>query len=334
MISEVPIWQTNESFWWQMRERFLHSEIVFLGKDRIAMGILTDASEWKTALKSKSLGLDTQEKYGGKIKYAVTLSAGDLTKVEYGHATRLLTIEGNVNSVIPELPPFLYAYSEVQRQEDGKFTLHAAAASKNEEAVLILGNKGAGKTSLVLELCAKHGYKLVGNDVLIVGETNNDKKRIGVHCGDGVLKPRKLTMDRFPEFASVCEFDSQKSPYDAKAIIDPANIGIEVERAITPITKVVQIFLNADESALTISRPEMLPFRLNLHENASRYIKGAVTPLMDFSGDLIGSMPSFDRPELARKRATILERLITEVETLSISGGNIGEIANYLARKE
>jgi hypothetical protein len=45
---------------------------------------------------------------------------------------------------------------------------HAAAAVKDGQAVLIFGHKGAGKTTMVLEMAARHGFRIISTDRLFV----------------------------------------------------------------------------------------------------------------------------------------------------------------------
>ena len=67
------------------------------------------------------------------------------------------------------IPYFIHYILESERAKKGKATIHATAVSKNKKGILILGKQGSGKTSITLELCRKHGYSLIGNDLVLTG---------------------------------------------------------------------------------------------------------------------------------------------------------------------
>ena len=71
---------------------------------------------------------------------------------------------------------------EYQLSEKGIFLLHGAAVHNNEtnDSILIFGEKGMGKTSLVLDLCKKYNYSLVANDQVLI-QLQNDE----IHVLDG-----------------------------------------------------------------------------------------------------------------------------------------------------
>lgn len=57
----------------------------------------------------------------------------------------------------------------IKNQESrGTMILHAAAAAKDGKAVVIIGGKGAGKSTTLLELILRHGYKMVSGDKLFL----------------------------------------------------------------------------------------------------------------------------------------------------------------------
>jgi GTPase SAR1 family protein len=58
------------------------------------------------------------------------------------------------------LAPFL--------REQGYYLLHAAAVSRNGQALLLVGPSGSGKTTTCLNL-VQHGWQLLANDVVMVG---------------------------------------------------------------------------------------------------------------------------------------------------------------------
>ncbi len=51
-------------------------------------------------------------------------------------------------------------------------SIHGSAAAFHDQAVLIIGQPGSGKTKLLIELMAR-GFVLIGDDSLIISQKNN-----------------------------------------------------------------------------------------------------------------------------------------------------------------
>lgn len=261
--------------------------------------------------------------------YKLLISRGKEFFADYKQSKKELHISGNDSLISDELEFILYTYSEIPRNEKGRFTFHAAAVAKNNEGILILGDKGVGKTSLALSLCRDYGYQLVGNDVLILGK---DVDGIKIYKGDGIFRLRKLSVEKyFGELTKYLE-NSKASSYDHKISMKPEQLTIDMQKKPVGVKSVVQVFLNADESIpLEIGSPPQLQLKLNLIENASRYIRAMTTPVLEGEDfEYKGGLPSFDRPELFQNRATVLERLTQEPGVISVSGGNLNEVASYV----
>ncbi|MER6633693.1 hypothetical protein ABT301_36705 [Streptomyces sp. NPDC000987] len=64
-----------------------------------------------------------------------------------------------------------------QLLEDGWSVLHASAATRNRDAVLVLGGKGAGKTTSVL-LLARAGWEVLANDRVFVRPEPDGRVRV------------------------------------------------------------------------------------------------------------------------------------------------------------
>ncbi len=47
-------------------------------------------------------------------------------------------------------------------------SLHASAAARGDRAVMILGESTAGKSTLVAELCARHGFEMLADDTVFL----------------------------------------------------------------------------------------------------------------------------------------------------------------------
>ncbi len=144
--------------------------------------------------------------------------------------------------------PFLVHYAlEPQRLRDGQITMRGAAISKNGRGVLLLGNSGAGKTSVCVELCKKHSYSLIGNNVVLLGIESQQGFLYG---GEKVLRFRLATLKRYNTdlkwiFGKI-ESDADEWTTTASAL--PSKIGIPLEQQKrVPIETILFLHLVDDE---------------------------------------------------------------------------------------
>lgn len=303
---------------------------VVFGGERI--GIYSFATEAKRyiELHKDPQNVDDMAFLKNEGVYSLLIKEAPEFSIDFIKSQNVLMVSGNIELIMPELDFICYVFSEVARQEKGKFTIHAAAVSDGEEGILILGNKGVGKTALAMALCKWFGYKIIGNDVLIIGSLGEN---IGIYSGDRVFRPRRIVADKyFPELKSFFPPQVVQSRYDDKVTINPSALGVQVENHPVKIKRAMQVFLEAEgQVPLVVSDPPALQFRLNLMENATRYIRTVGTPMLGANLEYRGYFPSLDLPELYTKRANVLERLVQEIGVKSISGSSLNELAKFLA---
>jgi len=310
-------------------ERYSYSTAVTLGKDGVPITLHTNSQAFQEYLESGVFGRGERGDVCGQNTHRAILVESAETSIDYDEAERTMVISGKPDQIADSLVYMLYTYSEVQRQAEDRYTLHAAAVCKEGQGILILGSKGAGKTALAMSLCVDWGYDLIGNDVVIVGRSAAGGFQI--YGGDGVFKPRRLTMDEFPQFRDIVPFDVEKNDFEAKAIVHPNELGVSVEDGSVSFVSAVQVFMHADKNtALRVTEPPYEALRLNLYENASRYIRGVTTPVFDSEGRFMCSLPSFDNHDLSCGRICFLEQVIENIGVVSVSGGNLREVSEYV----
>jgi hypothetical protein len=100
----------------------------------------------------------------------------------------------------------------------GSLECHASCVSKNGQGLIIMGPKGAGKTSLALSILQGTGVSLVSNDSTLLHSRNDQLVAEGValkvRCGRGMLKA----------FPSLQE-EAQKPSHKEKVGIAPIQLG-------------------------------------------------------------------------------------------------------------
>ncbi|HEY1621709.1 MAG TPA: hypothetical protein VGG25_29080 [Streptosporangiaceae bacterium] len=181
-----------------------------------------------------------------------------------------------------------YTALEGIRQRQHKVTVHATALIRPDgRAVLLLGAKGAGKTSTALALAAR-GWTHAGDDLVVLGETSDSA--LAIWPG----KPTAAIRDPARPLAP-------KLHQDLKPFADdPAPLARIVRLAVHPALA---------GASVTPAVPLSVNERLRLHEMLGRYISGLPTPVGGVTGPPYGPVWPLDTPALARWRSHLIARL-------------------------
>lgn len=181
-----------------------------------------------------------------------------------------------------------YTALERARQQQRKATVHATALhTPAGTAVLLLGTKGAGKTSTALAL-AERGWRHAGDDLVVLGEGSG--KCLVVWPG----KPTAALRD--PARPLTPKPQRDLDPFTT----DPAPLGWVVRVAVHP---------SLTTASLAPALPLSVNERLRLHENLARYISGLPTPLNGVTGVPYGPVWPLDTPACARWRSRLVTQL-------------------------
>lgn len=241
----------------------------------------------------------------------------------------LFIINGSIdsNAFRDRLPYLFYNLAERTRQEKfGLLTAHAAAVSKDGKGILILGDKGSGKTSLMLALCLTQGYEMIGNDSVILGTQDKPSVMAGSRQINVRLPvAKKLSLPLKEESRRKDQID-----YEIKSSFLPEELGIKASASSNPISSVVRINIHSDNPefvAANVPSPEIEALRLS--ENFSRYIRGIPTPLELSNEGIRGYFPDLDTPELTEKRNDLVNALLTQTPYLYVAGND----PTYTARQ-
>jgi hypothetical protein len=219
--------------------------------------------------------------------------------VEVATGPAAVTVEGEtVRLRLPEavaatdtLAYVTYTALEPARQRQRKVTVHGTAlVAPGGRAVLLLGAKGAGKTSTALAL-ASRGWTHAGDDLVVLGETAEG--RLAVWPGTPVAAVRDPARPLAPKPRRELE------PFAT----GPAPLGRVVRVAVHPA-------LSA--ASLTAAVPLSVNERLRLHELLGRSISGLPTPLTGVAGVPYGPVWPLDTPALARWRSHLITALAND----------------------
>lgn len=218
----------------------------------------------------------------------------------------------NKESFMSRLPFIAYSLSERIRQESlGECSMHAAAvATKDGKSILILGDKGSGKTSMAIALGRELDFGLVGNDLIVV-RTENEK--LSIPAGNQIFDIRAAVMRNY--FNDSLQDKSRVEmthPYEDKITILPNELGIKQGFDLRGIIAIIRVNIHpGNEPTIINEGPRKTQEVLRLRENLSRYIRGMTTPL-SIEGSLVrGSFPSLDTQELEEMRNRMILSMLS-----------------------
>lgn len=240
---------------------------------------------------------------------AVEISIGTAGVTADAHAVRVRL--PHTAAASDTLAYVTYTALERLRQQQHKVTVHATALhTPDGRAVLLLGEKGAGKTTTALALVT-HGWTQAGDDLVVLGETTDGM--LAVWPGKPTTAVRDPARPLAPKPHRVLE------PFAT----GPAPLAWVARLAVHPALAT---------ASLTPAVPLSVNERLRLHENLARYISGLPTPLNGTAGIPYGPVWPLDTPDLARWRGHLIARLAgCRFDYLHAPGP---ETAAYLLTKE
>lgn len=165
-------------------------------------------------------------------------------------------------------------------QMKGLFMIHASCVAKDNEAMLLFGSSGAGKTSLAMDLCINKGYKFISNGSTILKLENGI-----VYAYGPVKKGIKLRYSSYSrmnlenaEKLFLSKKNRLEDGFDVKLDVSVEQLGIEQENKKTPVNKIYTVKILNTESKLVNIDPYRM--QLTLHQDLSRFLRCSSTYLI------------------------------------------------------
>jgi hypothetical protein len=221
--------------------------------------------------------------------------------------------------------------TERLRQEREQFTLQGnAVITPRGEAIVILGERGSGKTSITVELCQGFDCQFYANGQLVLGRSGGEAR---VSSGSQKLYVRRNQLaDQTNRYVELSE--SAVSVFDQKVIIPHEDLGISAAKGEFKIAGLVVVHLDATgqaETAAIKKEPTNLMDNLFLAEKLQRQITGVSTPLIDAGGKLVALSPSFATDETRRNCVNFINSLYEEVQIYEVSGSNVTQMSRAIS---
>lgn len=214
---------------------------------------------------------------------------------------------------------------EKQWGEKGKTTCHSACVEKDGKAVLILGNEGAGKTSVALNLCMKYGYSLISNDQTIIGKENGVLKAFG---GTKFINLRYTSVkENIPSLINIFG-DKEVEEWVEKVTVMARDLGIKEISGEVPIEQVIRVHTDNRIEKLKSLRGDNWRNNFLLYEILTENIRNTNSTIVDRYGHPIGYVPSYDTKEMYDKRVDVINTINTSSYYRYLSGNMIDIVNN------
>ncbi|MFH1863334.1 MAG: hypothetical protein ABIJ85_00270 [bacterium] len=253
----------------------------------------------------------------------------DYTKsLRFDESTNTVILTGNANDFIDGQAVLWTSYwlMEAQRQENSLFTLHSSALKIGDKGILLLGHSGAGKTTVMLDLCRKYNGRIISNDLTIVRH-NSLLGELDLVNGTKDLRLRRSTVFRsFPDLIGLFK-GTNGSAWEDKIAVSPEQINLVSSNEPSRLDAIFEIHLDSkEEDPLLVERDEGIPLLYCLYEDMSRIVKGSAISVFSKEAEFLGYMPSLDNEDRHNKRVDCINDMVKRKGILSISGGNLDEL--------
>ena len=245
---------------------------------------------------------------------------------------KTVQIDPEINKVIlsvPEkqlyLPDLVYlALSMIAKElnKDNKYIVHAAAIEKDDNATLILGETGSGKTTLALWHCIKNNSNFLSNDRTVLGMKDgepfifNGTKQTHVRLG--------VIHEYFPTLKNKIDTQKLANPWSNKIYINPEfeDLGIKVSNTAKLKNIIVaSTYPTANEKTTLERQPEDVA-KLSM----MRFVSDNIRAYQNIVLSTDDPFPSFDNQELAEKRVKFVKDVVSQTPIYT-ARGNIDELS-------
>ena len=241
--------------------------------------------------------------------------ANDIT-VDYSQMTNTLHLRGPTRNFgrgtsLVFIAEYLAACTLAERQ--GDFLTHAAATYNPEtnRSQILIGEKGAGKTTLAIRACKEGGHHIIGNDQVYVGSDANSIRTSGGNAWFNIRRTAVASDDYLTRIITTGSSDGEKPAWNDKIKLTPEQLGIGRKVGQTVVGHIFHVRIDHTQDSLHTAPWSGVQQNLILHERIGRHISGQATPLQDDTGNYLGSLPLIKHETTMRGRDELVKRIIS-----------------------
>lgn len=226
-----------------------------------------------------------------------------------------------------------YWLMEAQRQDKSMFTLHSSALEIDGKGIILFGHSGAGKTTVMLDLCRKYEGSVISNDLTII-KHNTSSQEMEVVDGTKDLRLRLSSVSRnFPDLGILFQ-GTNGSAWEDKIAVNPEQMGLKSFKKPSKLDSIFEIHLDSKEQdPLIIEKATGIPFLYRLYEDMSRIVRGSAISIFSEDADFLGYLPSLDDEEKHKKRVDCINHMTKVHGIVSVSGGNLDQVSEAIYKQ-
>lgn len=219
-----------------------------------------------------------------------------------------------------------YHFLEKQFGEKGMCSCHSACIEKNGTATLLIGEAGAGKTSIAVNLCKDYGFSLISNDLTLIGLDNNKLKTFG---GTKFINLRLDSVNQNMPYLNYLFSNSVKDSWSDKISVCASEIGIQEQYNTCEIKNILYIHTDNRIDNISIVSGDSWRNNFLLYQNLSSHIRGHAATFIDKNGHPISYIPSFDTKQTYDNRMKIIKYIDDSPNYYSLNG-NLKSILKFV----
>jgi hypothetical protein len=210
-------------------------------------------------------------------------------------------------------------------------TCHSSCVEKDGHAILFLGGAGAGKTSVALNMCLKHNYKLISNDQTVIGIVGN---RLVVLGGTKTLNLRYASIKENVSSLLYLFKNTNIESWNNKIIVQASEIDIKEQYNPVEISEIYVLHIDNKQQQFCYKNGDCWGLNFNLYQNLTENIRNSTSTIVDKYGHPIGYVPSYDNEELYNLRVNIINMINNNENYKYLSGKLDDSIDFILASRE
>lgn len=211
-----------------------------------------------------------------------------------------------------------YPLIEAQNQDQGMSTVHSAAFSVDNKGVLLLGDAGCGKTSIIMHATRYLDAKLVSNDLTIVG---SEAGKVQAHGGTKFFHIRKTAVEQNMPWISGLFDGRDVDPWVDKLFLTSEELEIPTQKETVEISSIYRIHVDNRRESVTYRPLDGLQTKLFLNEQLSRFIRNVTTAVMVGPNyEIVAPVPSFDTARRFGMRNELMEAMMVGTGITYLSG--------------
>ena len=231
---------------------------------------------------------------GGKPDFIIELNVSKSNSFDI--IDNVIMIRYSEDCSIKDVVTLLEYGLEYCRQSKGVYCLHGSAVTKNQRAIVFVGQvSGIGKTSISLELALKHGYLFLGDEKILLRYINNQPF---------IKSTNRLKFNK-PYLGDYFRINEA----------DFINRFCNVTKNWIPLTLLVQPQI-CPKGALLYEKFNHTKTEFHLYEEITRKIRGCSRRVKNFTEPLL----SIDDYALSQKRSSFCKELSLVVDSYHVVG--------------